>query len=127
MILLLLIAAAGAERSLVIDGEPLKIVAYADSAGASLAINLLVSSEERPLLATLLHRGWTPDDPAAERAHPEAPVQLAGRRPDLDLEHAGAHIDERFRLLLWRRPERLRGLPLWVGLTLKQSDRKSVV
>jgi len=121
VILLLLIAAAGAERSLVIDGEPLKIVADAESAGASLAINLLVSSEERPLLATLLHRGWTPDDPAAERAHPEASVRLAGRRPDLDLEHAGARIDERFRLLLWRRPERLRGLPLWVGVTLKQS------
>jgi hypothetical protein len=52
VILLLLIAAAGAERSLVIDGKPLKIVAHAESAGASLAINLLVSSEERALLAT---------------------------------------------------------------------------
>ncbi|TMA29674.1 MAG: hypothetical protein E6J78_01265 [Deltaproteobacteria bacterium] len=121
MILLLLIAAAGAERSLVVDGKPLKIAAHAESAGASLAINLLVSSEERALLATLLHRAWTPDNPAAERAHPEALVRLAGRPPDLDFEHAGVHIDERLRLLLWRHPERLRGLPLWVGVTLKQS------
>ena len=29
-------------------------------------------------------------------------------------------IDERLRLVLWRRPERLRGLPLWIGVALEQ-------
>jgi peptidoglycan/xylan/chitin deacetylase (PgdA/CDA1 family) len=48
-------------------------------------------------------------------------VLLGGRAPDLELEHAGAQIDERLRLLLWRRPERLRGLSLWVAVAAKQS------
>jgi peptidoglycan/xylan/chitin deacetylase (PgdA/CDA1 family) len=117
MILALLLAL---ERTLVVDGKPLSIVASVEAAGAPLPVNLLVSSRERTLLATLLHRGWTPDDAAAEKAHPEVPVRLSGRAPDLELEHAGAHIDERLRLLLWHRAEQLRGLPLWVGVALKQ-------
>src|SRR5476649_692349 len=60
-------------------------------------------------------------NPATEKATPEAPVTLAGLRPDLDLEHAGARIDERLRLLLWRRLERPRGLPLWIAVALRQS------
>src|SRR6266404_9079024 len=118
--LLLLFALAAADRTIEIDGKLLTIPVRADADGAHLPVNLLVSTEERTLLATLIDRGWTPDDPAAERAHPETPVRLAGRAPDFDLEHAGARIDERLRLLLWRRPERLRGLPLWIGIALKQ-------
>ncbi len=122
MTLALLAALALApERTLVIDGKPLSIAAPTDAAGMKLPVNLVVSAEERTLLATLVHRAWTPNDSAAEKAHPEAPLRLAGRAPDLELEHAGARIDERLRLLLWRRPERVRSLPLWVGLALRQS------
>lgn len=119
MILALLLSLA--ERTILVDGRPLTIAAEAESPGASLRVALLISAEERTLLATLLHRAWTPDNPAAEKAWPEAPMRLAGRPPDLDFEHAGARIDERLRLLFWRRPERLRALPLWVGVALKQS------
>src|SRR5579859_6877893 len=99
MVLALLISLAAApERTLIVEGKPLSIAAAAQAGDAKLAINLLLSADERTLLATLLHRGWTPLDPAAEKANPEVPVLLAGRGPDLDLEHAGAHIDERLRL-----------------------------
>ena len=118
--LLLAVGTAPAERTLVIDGKPLSIGSSVEAAGTALPINLLVSAEERAVSATLLHGGWTPDDPHAERAYPEIQVRLAGRAPDLDLEHSGPHVDERLRLVLWRRPERLRGLPLWVGVALQQ-------
>ncbi len=118
--LLLLFALAAADRTIEIDGKLLTIPVRAEAGAVHLPVNLLVSTEQRTLLATLIDRGWTPEDPAGEKAHPETPVRLAGRAPDFDLEHAGAHIDERLRLLLWRRPERLRGLPLWIGLALKQ-------
>ena len=118
--LLLAVGTAAAERTVVVDGKPLSVAGGAVAAGAALPINLLVSAEERTISATLLHRGWTPDDPASERAYPEIQVRLAGRAPDLDLEHAGRRIDERLRLVLWRRPERLRGLPLWIGVALEQ-------
>ncbi|MGZ6126257.1 MAG: polysaccharide deacetylase family protein [Myxococcales bacterium] len=124
MLLALCLAAAAplaAERTLVVDGKAIAIPAAAQGSGATLRIDLLVSSEERTLLATLLHRGWTPRDPASHPAYPEWPIALGGRDPDLDLEHAGAHIDERLRLLLWRRPERLRALPLWIGVVARQS------
>jgi len=123
MVLALLIAVAAGPplRTLSIDGKPINVAAVAEVGTAKLPVNLLVSAEERTLVATLLHRGWTPDDPATEKATPEAPVTLAGLRPDLDLEHAGAHIDERLRLLLWRRLERPRGLPLWIAVALRQS------
>jgi peptidoglycan/xylan/chitin deacetylase (PgdA/CDA1 family) len=116
MILALVVA-----RTLTVGGLQLAVPEAAESGAARLAVNLLVSAEQRTLLATLVHSGWTPDDPAAEKAVPEAKVTLGGRAPDLDLEHAGAHIDDRLRLLLWRRPERLRALPLWVGVALRQS------
>jgi len=109
------------ERTLVVDGKPLALPARADAAGFGLPVDLLISSEERTILATLLHRAWTPRDTAAVPANPEVPVLLDGRAPDLELEHAGARIDERLRLSLWRSPERLRGLPLWVGVAAKQS------
>ncbi len=112
---------AGKERTFVVDGKPLALPAAAEAAGVELRVDLLVSAEERTILATLLHRSWTPRDAAATPAHPEVPVLLGGRAPDLELEHAGARIDERLRLLLWRRPERLRALPLWVGVAAKQS------
>jgi peptidoglycan/xylan/chitin deacetylase (PgdA/CDA1 family) len=127
--LLLLLAAAPAGgpasapaqlRSLAIDGKPLSFPARADAAGAPVAIDLVVSAEERPLLGTLLHRGWTPRDSTALRAHPEVPVLLDGRAPDLSLEHGGARIDERLHLFLWRRPGTLRSLPLWVGAAVRQ-------
>jgi peptidoglycan/xylan/chitin deacetylase (PgdA/CDA1 family) len=122
MILALLIAAAASpQRTVVIDGKPLTVAAAAEAGTAKLAVNLIVSAEERTLVATLLHGGWTPDDAAAEKATPEAQVTLGGARPDLDLEHAGSRIDERLRLLLWRRPERPRGLQLWVAVALRQS------
>ena len=112
---------AGNERTVIVDGKPLALPASASAAGVALPVNLLVASDERAMLATLLHRGWTPRDAATSHAHPEAPVLLGGRAPDLELEHAGAQIDERLRLLLWRRPERLRGLSLWVAVAAKQS------
>jgi peptidoglycan/xylan/chitin deacetylase (PgdA/CDA1 family) len=120
VLLLSLALAAGPTRALVVDGRPFTVEAVAQAGAARLPVNLLVSADQRTLVATLIHRGWTPDDPASEKAYPEIPVRLAGRPPDLDLEHAGARIDERLRLLLWRRPERLRALPLWVGLALRQ-------
>jgi peptidoglycan/xylan/chitin deacetylase (PgdA/CDA1 family) len=112
---------ARADRTVVIDGRPLQIPASASAASAELRVDLLVSSEERTILATLLHRAWIPHDPAHAPAYPEVPILLAGRPPDLELEHAGARIDERYRLVLWRRPERLRGLPLWFGVAARQS------
>jgi hypothetical protein len=118
--LLLAIGTAPGERTVVIDGKPLFIESSAAAPGTALPINLLVSADERAVSATLLHGGWTPEDPLAQRAYPEIQVRLAGRPPDLDLEHSGPHVDERLRLLLWRRPERLRGLPLWVGVALHQ-------
>jgi len=117
--LLLAVGTSPAERAVVIDGKTLSITGAA-AAGTPLPVNLIVSAEERTISATLLHRGWTPDDPVAERAYPEVQVRLAGRAPDLDLEHAGPRIDERLRLVLWRRSERLRGLPLWTGVALEQ-------
>jgi peptidoglycan/xylan/chitin deacetylase (PgdA/CDA1 family) len=123
-VLLLLLALMAADRTIEIDGKLLAIPVRAEADGVHLPVNLLVSGEQRTLLATLIDRGWTPDDPVGEKAHPETPVRLAGRTPDFDLEHAGARIDERLRLLLWRRPERLRGLPLWIGLALKQPGVK---
>jgi len=124
MLLALAIAAAAAaagQRTVVIDGKPLAIPASAHLGAVPLPVGLLVSSDERALLATLLHRAWTPHDANAVAAAPEAPVLLAGRAPNLELEHAGVRIDERLRLLLWRRPEQLRGLPLWVAVAVKQT------
>src|SRR5260221_691546 len=109
-----------AERAVVIDGKQIVFAAAAESEHAPLRIALLLSSEEKTLLATLIHRAWTPRDPAATVAYPEPAVHLGGRAPDLELEHPGARIDERLRLLLWRRPERLRGLPFWLGVLAKQ-------
>jgi peptidoglycan-N-acetylglucosamine deacetylase len=109
------------ERTLVVDGRPLSVPRAARVGGVPLALDLLVSADERAIVATLVHRGWTPRDAAADAAHPEPPAVLAGRSPDLELEHAGARIDERYRLLLWRLPERLRGLPSWLGVAAKQS------
>jgi peptidoglycan/xylan/chitin deacetylase (PgdA/CDA1 family) len=122
--LLIVVAASlphGNERTLVVDGKPLPLPAAAQAASAVLPINVLVSSDERAFMATLLHRGWTPRDFSAVPAYPEIPIVLGGRAPDLELEHAGNRIDERFRLALWRRPERLRGLPLWQAVAVKQS------
>ena len=109
------------ERALVVDGRPLVVPRTAQVGGVPLALDLLVSAEERAIVATLVHRAWTPRDPAADPAHPEPPALLAGRAPDVELEHAGARIDERYRLLLWRLSERLRGLPSWLGVAAKQS------
>ena len=97
--------------TVVVDGKPLQVPRE---------VNLLVSAEQPTLVATLLHRGWTPLDPASTKAYPETPVRLEGRAPDLDLEHAGAHIDERLRLLLWKQPQKLRGLPLYFAMALRQ-------
>lgn len=121
LLILLTLAAPEAERTVVIDGRSLSLASSAHAAGHALPVNLLISAEEPTLLATLLHRSWTPEDAAAEKIERENPVLLAGRAPDLELEHAGAHIDERLTLLLWRRPERLRGLPLWLGVTLREA------
>jgi peptidoglycan/xylan/chitin deacetylase (PgdA/CDA1 family) len=118
--LLLALLALSPERAVTIDGHVVKFYSNAVSSGASLPAALLVSADEPTLLATLLHRGWTPDDPSAEKAHQPAAVFLAGRPPDFDLEHAGARIDERLRLLLWKRLERPRALSLYVGVALKQ-------
>src|SRR2546425_7369966 len=109
------------ERALVVDGRPLVVPRTGQGSGVALAVDLLVPGEERAIVATLMHHAWTPRDPAADPAHPEPTALLGGRAPDIELEHAGARIDERYRLLLWRRPERLRGLPSWVGVAAKQS------
>ena len=126
MLLALLLAATSSpallgERAVTIDGKPLVLPARATAASVTLAVDLLVSAEERTILATLIHRAWTPRDAAAVPVHPEIPVLLQGRAPDLELEHAAARIDERLRLMLWRRPQQLRGLPLWVGVAARQS------
>lgn len=122
MLAAVLVAAASvAARTVIIDGHPFQFPAGAQAGSAALPINLLVSSEERTVSATLLHRAWTPRDMHATPAYPELPLLLGGRPPDLELEHGGARIDERLRLALWRRPERLRGLPLWVAVAVKQS------
>src|SRR5438132_14027312 len=121
--LCLLIAAAfpAEERTLVIDGRPLGVPRAAQIGGVALALDLLVSAEERAIVATLMHHAWTPRDPAADPAHPEPRALLGGRAPDIDLEHAAARSDDRYRLLLCRRPERLRGLPSWVVPSATQS------
>ncbi len=124
---MLLLALGAGERTVVLDGRSVPVPASADAGRTSLRVDLLVSAEERTILATLLHRAWTPRDPASHPAYPEWAVSLAGRAPDFDLEHAGARIDERLRLLLWRRPERLRGLPLWAGVALRQSGVRPLV
>jgi peptidoglycan/xylan/chitin deacetylase (PgdA/CDA1 family) len=124
---LLAAAPAPAERTVVIDGKRIVFAAAAQSGNAPLRVGLLVSSEERTLLATLIHRAWTPRDPAAMTAYPEPAVLLGGRAADLELEHPGARIDERFRLLLWRRPLLLRGLPFWVGVVAKQSGLRPLL
>ncbi|HUJ27487.1 MAG TPA: polysaccharide deacetylase family protein [Myxococcales bacterium] len=121
MILALLLAlASAADRNIIIDGKPFSIPGAAEAGAVKLPVNVLLSADERALLATLLHRAWTPDDPQSEKAHPETPVLLRGRAPDFDFEHAGARIDERLRLLLWRRPEKVRGLSFFVGVAVKQ-------
>src|SRR2546428_11561743 len=104
-----------------VDGRPLVVPGTAQVSGVPLALDLLVSAEERATVAALVHRAGTPRDPAADPAHPEPPALLAGRAPDVELEHAGARIDERYRLLLWRLPERLRELPSWLGVAAQQS------
>jgi peptidoglycan/xylan/chitin deacetylase (PgdA/CDA1 family) len=119
--LALAVAAAPRERTLVVDGKPLAVPEAAEASGARLPVDLLVSAEERTILATLVHRAWTPHGSVALPGSAEVPVLLGGRPPDLELEHSGARIDERFRLLLWRRTERLRGLTLWIGIAAKQS------
>jgi peptidoglycan-N-acetylglucosamine deacetylase len=118
-----LVAAASisGERSVFIDGKPVAVPVAAQGDGVALRLDLLVSAEERTILATLLHRSWTPRSLSAHPAVPEWPVSLGGRPADLDLEHAGVRIDERLRLLLWRRPGTLRGLPFWAGVALRQS------
>ncbi len=121
------ILALAAERVVTVDAKPFSIPAAAEAGGTRLALNLIVSADDKALLATLLRRSWTPERPAAEKAFPETPVRLSGRAPDRDLEHAGTRIDERLRLLLWRRPERLRGLPLFVGVALRQAGIRPLV
>jgi peptidoglycan/xylan/chitin deacetylase (PgdA/CDA1 family) len=120
------VAPAG-QRNIVIDERPLLLPAATDADAVALPLDLLVSSEERTMLATLVHRAWTPRDPKATAAYPEPPLRLAGRAPDLELEHAGGAIDERIRLALWRRPERVRGLPLWVGVAARQSGLRPLL
>src|ERR1700693_3906787 len=120
-------ATSGVQRSVVIDGKPLVVPVSAQVAEVPLPVSLLVSSEERTILATLLHRAWTPRDANAVAAYPEPSVLLDGRAPDLELEHAGVRIDERLRLLLWRRPERLRGLPLWGAVGAQQGGGRAVL
>lgn len=119
--LLTAVVGSGGQRTVVIDGKPLVVPATAQVGGVALPVALLVSADEGTILATLLHRAWTPRDPNALAAHPEPAALLLGRTPDLELEHAGARIDERLRLLLWRRTEHLRGLPLWVAVAAKQA------
>src|SRR5258708_37744505 len=88
-------AAVSAERTVVIDGKQIGFTAAAQSASAPLRIALLLSSEERALLATLIHRAWTPRDPAAVAAYPEPAALLGGRAPDPEPEQPGARHDER--------------------------------
>src|SRR5205085_1946524 len=115
------------ERAVIVDDRTLQIHSTARAAVAAIPVNVLVSSEERTITATLLHRAWTPRDLSTTPAYPEVPLLLDGRPPDLELEHAGARIDERLRIALWRRPERLRGLPLWVAIAVKQAGVKPLI
>lgn len=86
-----------------------------------LPVNLIISADEKTLLATLLHRGWSLHRPLGDHSHsvPEHELRLDGRPPALDLEHAGTQIDERLRLVLWRYPDKpgpkpVR-LPVWIA------------
>ena len=54
-----------------VDGQPLALPASAEAARVELRVDLLVSSEERTILATLLHRAWTPRHAAGVPAYPE--------------------------------------------------------
>ena len=81
MMVVALLLAVAADRVVTVDGQALTLPAAADSARTAFAIDLIVSAEERTLLATLLHRSWTPDNPAAEKAFPQTPVRLSGRPP----------------------------------------------
>jgi hypothetical protein len=69
----------GGERAIVIDERQLLLPASAVAAGVELRVDLLISADERTILATLLHRAWTPHDATRVPAYPEVPLLLAGR------------------------------------------------
>src|SRR5438270_311225 len=92
-----LLIALASERTLAIDAKALAIPAAADAGGARVAINLIVSAEEKALLATIVRHSWTPDDPAPRAAARASAGAAAGQRGG-DLASArrssagGAHL-----------------------------------
>src|SRR5260370_21864758 len=92
------------DRRVAIDGHALTLPASAEAAGRALRVELVVSSAERTLLATLVHRGWTPRDPSVRPLHPEVPWLVHRRRPGLPLGHPGARIDPPLPPALWEPP-----------------------
>jgi len=68
--LLLLLALMPADRTLEVDGKLLTIPVRAEADGVHLPVNLLVSTEQRTLLATLIDRGWTPETLPVRRPIP---------------------------------------------------------
>jgi peptidoglycan/xylan/chitin deacetylase (PgdA/CDA1 family) len=119
--LLALSPALADERHALVGGVPITFQASAHHEKVKLPVALLVSSEARVLLATLLDRGWgfhleTPGAAAGEHA-----FTLNGKTPNVEFEHAGARIDERLKLFVWKLPHGVRGLPLWAIATAKLS------
>lgn len=102
-----------ADLTVSIGGMALRVPASAQSGTASLPVSVVVTGEPRVVLGALLHRGWSLNLHTARAGEPL--FTLAGRAPDLEFEHAGSRIDERYKLMLWRRPEKRRGLPVWVA------------
>ncbi len=111
---------AHGQRHASVSGVHLTMPAAARSPKGEVPVSLVISADARVLLATLLHRGWSFHlNLGGLSSH--APLLLGGRAPNVEFDHSGARIDERLKLYLWRRPETVRGLPLWVAAAAKVS------
>jgi hypothetical protein len=124
-------AASVPRRTVSLKGELVTFPALAlDPADhLELPINLIISAEEKTLLATLLHRGWNLHARAQlgeqQVKVPAHEYRLEGRAPALELEHSAGRIDERLRALIWLHPEKgspAKGrLPVWVVSVSKEA------
>jgi peptidoglycan/xylan/chitin deacetylase (PgdA/CDA1 family) len=110
-----------ADRSVSISGHALRFPAAAHSGSLRLPVTAVVSADSKVLLATLIARGWSLHLHLGGSSRDEPVFRLGGRTPDVEFEHSSTRIDERLRLYLWRRKERLRDKQLWVLATAKVS------
>ena len=105
-----------------ISGHAVTFSVNAQRADARLPVTAAISGDTRALLATLLHRGWALHLHLGGVSAGEPSFRLDGRTADVEFEHSGARIDERYRLWLWRRKERPRDMTLWLAVTAKVSN-----